>query len=192
MLAEFGIPEGAPVVGQVACFKPQKDPLTFVGVAARVHTAVPEARFLMIGDGDMRPLIEARIAELGLGGVVILTGWRRDVPELFRLMRLSVLTSLWEGLPRVIPQSLAAGVPVVATRAGGSPEAVIEGETGFILEQGDAEGIAEKIIFLLRNEELRRRMGEAGPAAVAKFDIDAMVRAHEEIYTRLLEAREGR
>ena len=192
LLAELGIPQGVPVVGQVACFKPQKDPLTFVEVAALVRAAVPETRFLMIGDGEMRPLIEARIAELGLENSVILTGWRRDVPLLFKLMHASVLTSLWEGLPRVIPQSLAAEVPVVATRAGGSPEAVIEGETGFILEQGDAHGIAEKIIYLLRNEELRRRMGQAGPAAVARFDVDAMVRAHEDIYNKLLEAREGR
>ena len=192
LLAELGIPEGARLVGQVACFKPQKDPLTFVEVAALVRAAVPETRFLMIGDGEMRPLIEARIAELGLENSVILTGWRRDVPLLFKLMHASVLTSLWEGLPRVIPQSLAAEVPVVATRAGGSPEAVIDGETGFILEQGDAHGIAEKIIYLLRNEELRRRMGQAGPAAVARFDVDAMVRAHEDIYNKLLEAREGR
>jgi glycosyltransferase involved in cell wall biosynthesis len=190
--AELGIPADAPVVGMVACFKPQKDPLTFIEAAARVLAEVPKAHFLMLGDGELRPAIESRISELGLQKAVILAGWRRDVPELFKLMSVSVLTSLWEGLPRVVPQSLAAEVPVVVTRAGGSPEAVVDGATGFVCEIGDAHGIAEKIVWMLRNDEERRLMGEAGPASVARFGIDLMVRAHEEIYLKLLAEKEGK
>jgi len=189
LLDELGIPRGAPVVGMVACFKPQKDPLTFVEVARRVHEVHTSARFVMIGDGVLRPRIEERIAELGLEDVVILTGWRKDVPELFRLMRVSVLTSLWEGLPRVIPQSLASGVPVVVTDAGGSAEAVREGETGFVVPQKDAAGMAEKIILLLNDKELADSMGRAGPASVERLDARAMVRAQEELYHRLLKAK---
>jgi glycosyltransferase involved in cell wall biosynthesis len=192
LLTSLGIPAGAPLVGMVACFKPQKDPLTFIEAAAKVHAEIPDARFLLIGAGELRPRIEARIAELGLSQIVVLAGWRTDVPELFKLMSVSVLTSLWEGLPRVIPQSLSAQVPVVVTRAGGSPEAVIEGKTGFVLDIGDAEGIARKIVWLLRNHDQRRAMGEAGPVSVAGFDIDKMVMAHEEIYRKLLAEKEGK
>lgn len=184
--AEFGFPEGAPVVGTVACFKPQKDPLTFIEAAARVHAELPDARFLMVGDGDLRGEIEQAIADKGLDGVVVLAGWRHDVPALFRLMSVSVLTSLWEGLPRVIPQSLVSGVPVVVTDAGGSAEAVREGETGFVLPKRDAEGVAEKIAYLLRNPETAKNMGKAGPASVERFDAPAMVRAHEDLYLKLL------
>ena len=187
--AEFGFPEGAPVVGMVACFKPQKDPLTFIEAAARVHAQVPEARFLMVGDGELRGDIEEGIAARGLEGVVAPAGWRHDVPQLFRMMSVSVLTSLWEGLPRVIPQSLASGVPVVVTDAGGSSEAVVEGETGFVLPKGDTEGIAAKIVYLLRNPEIARNMGKAGPTSVGRFDAPAMVRAHESLYLKLLQEK---
>jgi glycosyltransferase involved in cell wall biosynthesis len=87
----------------------------------------------------------------------------------------------------VIPQSLAAGVPVVVTRVGGSPEAVREGETGFVVEPGDLQSMAEKVKAILRNEELARRLSAAGPAAVAAWDQDKMVRDHEILYNSLLE-----
>ena len=183
----LGIPHGSPVVGMVACFKPQKAPLDFVELAGRIHAEEPRARFLMLGDGALRPQVEERISELELEGIVILAGWRRDVPELIKLMDVSVLTSRWEGLPRVIPQSLSAGVPVVVTRAGGSAEAVREGETGFVIEQGDIEGMTEKILLLLRNPDLAENMGRAGPASVKDWDINGMVRAQEKLYLRLLE-----
>ncbi len=188
---ELGIPRGAPVVGTISCFKPQKAPLDFVELAAHVHVGEPEARFLMVGDGELRPQIEARVHELGLEGVVILAGWRHDVPELLKLMRVSVLTSLWEGLPMVIPQSLSAGVPVVVTRVGGSAEAVREGETGFVCEARDIGAMAERTLHLLRDTEAAAAMGRAGPDSVAAWDVDRMVRDTERLYIRLLEGREG-
>jgi glycosyltransferase involved in cell wall biosynthesis len=188
---ELGIPRDAPVVGTISCFKAQKAPLSFIELAAKVCAEIPAARFLLVGDGELRPQIEAAVREHELQGKVILAGWRHDVPELLKLMRISVLTSLWEGLPMVIPQSLSAGVPVVVTRVGGSPEAVREGETGFVVEPGDIQSMAERVTAILKNEELAKRLSMAGPTSVADWDQDKMVRDHEILYNRLLEEQSG-
>lgn len=187
LATELGIEPETLLVGKIACFKPQKNPLAFVDMAAMVHARMPAVKFLLVGDGALRRPLEIHIKELGLKDSVILTGWRSDVPELLKLMNVSVLTSRWEGLPRVIPQSLAAGVPVAVMRAGGSAEAVCEGETGFVVEQGDIRGLAEKVLQLLRNPELAERMGKNGPESVKEWDIDRMVRAQEDLYSAMLE-----
>lgn len=189
LLTELGIDPDAPIIGNIACFKPQKNPLAFVDVADKVHAQETATRFLMIGDGRLRTEVEQRISKLGLSGIVFPLGWRKDIAELLKLMRVSVLTSQWEGLPRVIPESLSAQVPVVVTRAGGSAEAVIEGVTGFVLEQGDIDGMAEKVLLLVRDIGLAKRMGAAGPESVMDWDIDKMVRAQEQLYLRLLNER---
>lgn len=188
---ELGIPAGAPVVGTISCFKPQKAPLAFVELAAQVSSAEPSAYFLLVGDGELRSQIEAKIRELGLEGKVILAGWRHDVPELLKLMKVSVLTSLWEGLPMVIPQSLSAGVPVVVTSVGGSPEAVDEGKTGFVVEPGDTATQAARVLQILQDSNLAEKMAAAGPGSVADWEQDKMVRDHEELYNRLLEEHCG-
>lgn len=191
LLKELGIESDTPIVGNIACFKPQKNPMAFVEMASRVHAQEPSVKFLMIGDGELRAEVQERISELGISGAVLLLSWRRDIPELLKLLRVSVLTSRWEGLPRVIPESLSAQVPVVVTRAGGSAEAVIEGETGFVLEQGDIDGMVEKVLLLVRNSGLAQQMGAAGPESVMDWDIDRMVRAQEKLYLRLLNEHFG-
>lgn len=183
---QIGIPKEAPVVGKIACFKPQKNPLAFIEVAARINQQKPNVHFVLVGDGVMRPEIEAAISEAGLSSVFHLPGWRRDIAEIVKLFDVSVLTSRWEGLPQVIPESLSAGVPVVVTRAGGSAEAVIEGETGFVCEQGETGYQAEKIMTILSNPELASKMSRNGPESVKAWDIDEMVRAQEKLYQRLL------
>ena len=97
-----------------------------------------------------------------------------------------VLTSRWEGFPLVFPQAMAAGLPAVATRVDGSPEAVREGENGFLIEPGDMDGMAERVLRLLRDEELRRAMGDAGRKRVYAFDIDEMVARQEALYEEMV------
>lgn len=189
LLDSFGFPRDAFVIGSVSCFKPQKDPLAFVDVAAAVHAEAPETRFLLIGDGELRPAIQERIREYGLEKILILTGWRRDVPELLKLLKLSILTSRWEGLPRVIPESLSAGVPVVVTRAGGSAEAVREGETGYVVEHGDWNGMAERILAIVRDPARHREMSARTPESVTDWEVRTMVRRHEALYERLAGGR---
>jgi glycosyltransferase involved in cell wall biosynthesis len=183
---ELGIPPGAPVVGMVACLKPQKAPEDFVEAAARVVGRFPEARFLLVGDGELRPAVEAAVRRRGLQRNMLLTGWRRDVPDLMHLMDVVVLTSRWEGLPRVVPQAMAAGKPVVATAVNGTPEAVADGVTGFLAAAGDVATIADRVARLLADPAMALLMGDEGRRRVSEFDAASMVRLQEELYDRLL------
>lgn len=183
---QLGIPAQARVVGKIACFKPQKNPLAFVEVAAKINRQKPDVHFILVGDGIMRGEIEAAVTKAGLSHCFHLPGWRRDIEQIVKIFSVSVLTSRWEGLPRVIPESLSAGVPVVVTRAGGSAEAVIDGETGFVCKQGEIQYQSEKIIQLLDDPELADRMGAKGPDSVLAWDIDEMVKMQENLYLSLL------
>ncbi|RMG42667.1 MAG: glycosyltransferase family 1 protein [Acidobacteria bacterium] len=187
---ELRVPEGAPLVGMVACLKPQKAPLDFVAVAARVAQAHPTARFVLAGDGELRPEVERAVAAAGLAGRFFLLGWRRDPEIVVGDLDVLVLTSRHEGLPRVIPEAMSAGKPVVATAVDGSPEAVLPGRTGFLRPPGDVEGIAADVSRLLRDPALARRFGRAARLHVRPWDIDEMVRAQERLYLEL--AREAR
>jgi len=182
---ELGIPAGAPLAVMVACLKPQKDPLTFVRLAGRVRAALPESRFLLVGDGELRPAIERARAATGLADALLLSGWRRDIPAIMDAADVVVLTSLHEGLPRVVPEAMAAGRPVVATAVDGTPEAVRHGETGYLMTPGDDEGGARFVIELLRQPDRARALGAEGARRVDEFDIGRMVRQQEELYDRL-------
>ena len=183
---ELGFDPAQPLVGMVACLKPQKNPVDFVRVAGVVAGAVPTAQFLLAGDGVLRPAVEAEARRLGLGGRFRLLGWRRDVPRILPCLDVLVLTSLWEGLPRVFPQAMAAGRPIVAYRVDGAPEAVAEGVNGCLVDPGDVAGAAARIVELLKDPARAQRMGAAGRERVAEFDADLMVRRQEELYERLV------
>ena len=96
-----------------------------------------------------------------------------------------VLTSLWEGLPRVLPQAMAAGRPVVANRVNGAPEAVADGRSGYLVEPGDVAAAADRVVELLGNPAKAEAMGSEGAARVEEFDAGRMVRMQEELYSRL-------
>ena len=184
---ELGLSPGAPVVGMIACLKPQKSPLTFVEVAARVAAKLPDASFVLAGDGELRARVLARAAALGLGGRLHVLGWRRDIPRVMAALDVLLLTSLWEGLPKVLPEAIAAGVPVVATAVDGALDILDDGVNGFLCNPGDVEGMAERVRRLLRDPELRRELAGRARAVLPQFDIDAMVRAQERLYSQLLD-----
>jgi glycosyltransferase involved in cell wall biosynthesis len=186
----LGLSEGHRVVTMVACLKSQKAPCDFVEVARRVRPHAPDAVFLLAGDGALRPEVEERAAAHGLGPAFRLLGWRRDVPQLLRATDVLVLTSRWEGLPRVLPQAMAAGVPVIATAVDGSPEAVQDGVNGFVVPPGDVDGMAQRVLHLLRDPALRQRMGDEGRSRVGEFDIDRMVHQQEALYDEMVAERE--
>lgn len=183
---EIGAGESGPLVVMVSNFKPQKNPLDFARCAARVLKQAPDAWFAVAGDGELRPELEAFLEKERITDRVRLLGWRRDIPEILWSADLLVLTSLWEGLPRVYPQAMAAGLPIVGTNVDGAPEAVADGENGFLVKPGDVETMAERVIQILKYKELRDKMGERGREKVQEFDINLMVRKQEELYERLL------
>ena len=178
----LGLPPAAPLVVQIGNFKPQKAPLDFVRAAAAVAREVPEAWFVMVGDGALRPAAEELASDLGVAGRMVFCGWWDDVPGLLAASRVSVLTSRHEGLPRAAVESLAAGVPVVATAVDGTPEVVRDGCNGFLVAAGDVAGIARRVRALLVDGELHRRLAAAAPQGLEAFDIDHMVRQQEELY----------
>ena len=182
----LGVDTDDPVIAMVACFKPQKAPLDFVRVARIVLNEIGNARFFLVGDGTLRPQIEVLIRKLGLENSVNLLGWRKDIPEIMHSIDLLVLTSLWEGLPRVLPQAMASGIPVVATNVDGSPEVVKNGLNGYLLPPGDVTGMARKVIYLLKNPEVARAMGQRGRTLVEDFDIMKMVNQQEVLYAKLI------
>jgi len=184
--SSLGIPPGAPIAGMVGCLKPQKAPVDWVRVAERVSRRVPSAHFLLAGDGELRGEVEREVSALGLGGRFHLLGWRRDIPKILKNLSVFVLTSLWEGLPRVIPEAMAAGLPVVATRVDGTPEVVCEGETGYLVPPHDLDRMAERVAELLGDPQAARRMGAKARSRLQEFDIEEMVGRQERIYEQLL------
>jgi glycosyltransferase involved in cell wall biosynthesis len=183
---ELGLKPDDPVVGMVACFKPQKAPVDFVEVANRVVKEVPEARFLLAGDGELRGEIEDRIRYFRLEDSVRLLGWRRDIASLIRSFNVLALTSLWEGLPRVFPQAMAAGIPIVATDVDGAKEAVEHGVTGYLVEPHDVQRMAEHIVRLLKDPRKAALMGQRAKERVGEFDSGKMVKQQEELYLQLV------
>jgi glycosyltransferase involved in cell wall biosynthesis len=184
---DLGIGVSSLVVGTVSCFKPQKAPLDFVEVAARVHTAVPSTEFVMVGDGVLMEDVRSLASQKGLEKSFHLLGWRKDVPEVMQAFDVFLLTSLWEGLPMVHAEAMAKSIPVVATSADGSVEAIADGLNGFLAPARDVNGLAEKVVNLLQNSELRKKMGEAGKNSVSpRFTMQRLVSEIGSLYGRLL------
>ena len=181
-LVEWNIPENKVVVGMVACFKPQKSPIDFVDIAARVLGESSDAHFVMAGDGELRPAIEARIREHGIGEHITLLGWQSDMPEVYRNLDLVVLTSLWEGLPCVFSEAMACALPIVATNVDGAREAILDGDNGYLHEPHDIEGMANSVLRLIADPEFRLEMGQRGKSRAMQFDISTSVAALESAY----------
>lgn len=178
----LGVPIGVPMVTQIGNFKPQKAPLDFVRVAADVHGKYPDAWFVMVGDGPLREQAEKLAHELGVSRRMVFSGWWNDVPGLLAATTVSVLTSRHEGLPCSIVESLAAGVPVVATAVDGTVEVVRSENNGLLAAAGDIAGLARSIERLLADPGLRARMAAAAREGLEEFDRDLMVRQQEDLY----------
>jgi len=175
------------LVGIVARLVPIKNHRLFLRAAQVVAEAVPQTRFLVVGDGELREELEAYVRDLGLDGSVLFTGWRRDLPRVYADLDVVALTSINEGTPVSLIEALAAGVPVVATAVGGVPDVVADGETGYLVEAGDVKGLAEAIIELLRSPEKAREMGSAGrEAAYPRFAAQTLIANVEGLYAELL------
>ena len=184
---ELDLPADEVVIGNVGRFSTQKNPLDWVRVAARVGQACPQARFLLVGDGPMRTLVEQALHQAGIAERTTLTGLRRDVPRMLAAMDIFLLTSLWEGLPRVIPQAMAMGLPMVANQADGVSEAIQDGSNGYLCSPGEIEQMAERCIELAHHPLKRQEMGCRGQAyALQEFDLQKMITSLEALYDELL------
>jgi glycosyltransferase involved in cell wall biosynthesis len=175
------------VVGSIANFKPQKAPLDFVEAARLARARDPRLRFVIAGDGELRPAVERAIAASGLSDCVQLLGWRDDVPEVLAALDIFLLTSLFEGLPRTVLQAIAACVPVVATDTGGVAEVVVDGESGRLVPPGAPASAAEAVVALAADAGLRSGLAaKARLRLTEEFDIRLMVRRLEDLYDEVL------
>jgi len=166
---------------------PVKDHPTFLRAAQRVRQAIPEARFILVGGGLLMDKTRAFAKRLGLETDVFFTGNCEHVADLLSISDVCVLSSLAEGFSNSILEYMGASRPVVATNVGGAREAVIEGETGYLVQPGDEETMAARITELLRNPERARAMGRRGREVVEqKFSPAAQLAQTEQLYDRLL------
>ena len=183
---ELWLPHGAPLVGNVAALVPHKGQKHLIEAAGLVVRQVPDARFIIAGDGELRPSLEHQIRHLGLDKHVMLAGFRPDVLSLHKAFDIFVMSSVTEGLGTSILDAMASGKPVVATRVGGIPEVVRDGETGILVSPRDHDAMADAVVRLLKDERLRRRMGAAGESvANAHFSAERMVEETLEVYQRV-------
>lgn len=187
--AMFGLPaDKSPVVTIVANMRhPVKDYPMFLRAARRVHERIPEAVFALAGEGDLMPSLRALAVELGLEQNVHFLGRCDRIAELLFASDVCVLSSKAEGFSNSILEYMGAGRPVVATDVGGAREAIVEGETGFIVPSGDADALATRIETLLHDRDLAKAMGNRGrQVVVEKFSAQAQLVATERLYDQAL------
>jgi glycosyltransferase involved in cell wall biosynthesis len=180
-----GLPAGVPLVGIIAALRPEKNHALFLTAASRVLAQVPEARFVIAGDGPARTEVERLCRDSGLGERVALLGTRQDVAALYRSLDVAVLSShpIVETLPVTLMEAAACGTPAVATAVGSVADVVADGETGFVVPPGDTEVLAQRITRLLADAALRSRMATAARRrAELRFDQRDMVRRYEELF----------
>lgn len=191
---ELGVPRDAPIVAMLARLDRQKGAEDFLDAAARVAARVENACFLIVGGNtfasrdDYRRELEARAQRLGLAGRIVFTGFRLDVPRLLSQVAVSVLPSFSEGLSNTLLESMAAGVPVVATRVGGNPEVVEHGATGWLVEPHDPAALAEAILSILDDPDRAAAFSRrARERVLEQFSLQRMVRETESFYERALD-----
>ncbi|MFO7627080.1 MAG: glycosyltransferase [Candidatus Fermentibacteraceae bacterium] len=189
--AELGLPADCPVVGTVARLAPVKDPLTFLAVASRIHEKLPQCRFVMIGDGPMRPEVERRVDSSGLSDALILAGNRTDVCSLLPAFDVFLITSVSEGLPRGMLESLASGVPVVSTDVGGVSELLTGTANGMICPVGDPGCLAGRVLEILTTPGLSESLLQNVDSDLEPFSAEKMVSDLRTLYNCMAKQRAG-
>lgn len=184
--AEYWLPHGVPVLVNVGALVAHKGQKFLIDAMPLVLREVPDAHLVIFGEGELRPVLEKQVKHLALEKHVLLPGFREDVLSLMKSADLLVMSSITEGLGSAVLDAMAMELPVVGTRAGGIPEAVVPGETGEVVEPGDARELADAIVKLLKDPVRRRAYGEAGRQRVAKqFDVEHLVSDTIAAYRRL-------
>jgi len=175
----------APLVVGIGRLVPQKDPELFVRVAARVAERLPEVRFAFVGEGPLRALVEAAIVQHGLSARFSLPGETRDVAAVLQRATLFWLTSHWEGLPNVVLEALACGVPVVAADVGGTRELVRSGVEGELVADGDVDAFVRHSVELLADGTRRASYGARARERALEFSTQRMVERMVGLYEQV-------
>ncbi len=184
---ELGIGADTPVFGSASVFRRKKGYDFLLAATPRILSVHPSAKLLLVGEGPQEKNLRRRIEELRIEGAVILPGFREDMPRVLNTMDIFVFPTLEEAFPNAIMEAMAMKRPVVASRVGGVPDIVHDGETGYLVEPGDPSAIAEKVSTLLQNQSLREKIGEEGRRFVEKnCSHNIMVHRLEGVYRDLM------
>ena len=185
---EFQIRADVPLIGIIGRLQPQKDHVNFLKAAVQIRQELPDARFLIVGDGPLRDDLESQAQTLGLGSAVIFCGIRHDIPAVLSALSVLVIASRWEGLPVTLLEGLAARRPVVSTSVGGVPNVVIDGESALLVPPENSDSLAKACLKILQNPALAQQLAEHGFECVKnQFSLDAMIGKTLKLYEELLE-----
>ena len=189
---QFGFEVDDPVIATIGNINPLKGYPYFIRAASLIKRSIPKARFLVVGrsNENQQAYFRGLISEtkrLGLEGNLIFTGFRDDIPELLSAIDVVVSSSLTEGLSLAIGEALAATKPVVATAVGGTPEIILDGETGILVPPKDPEALARAVVELLNDPGKAGRLATSGRERVSRqFSLQSCIARHEQIYRKVL------
>jgi glycosyltransferase involved in cell wall biosynthesis len=187
---EMGLAEDIKLVGIVGRIFPIKNHSLFLESAARVSAQEPDVRFVIVGDGVLRPDLERQVRDLGIADRVLFTGWRRDLPRIYADLDTLIVSSDNEGTPVSAIESMAAGCPVVATRVGGLPDLIADERTGRLVPPRDPRALASVILELVRNPAAARELGQNAMEVVRKrFTETRLIGDMDHLYSQLLEEK---
>jgi glycosyltransferase involved in cell wall biosynthesis len=184
--AAFGWPAGVPVIGSAARFRREKGLEVFFEAVRRLAPRFPKLLCVMAGDGEDREGLLRRAAAEGLKDRILFPGFVEDIPRFMRALTLLVIPSLQEGFPYSALEAMAGGTPVIASRVGGLPELIDDGETGLLVPPGDASALAAGIERLLGDEALRRRLAENAARAAGAYGLNHYVDRMAALYRELV------
>ena len=184
---EFQLDSSQPVIGNVAHMADHKGQRYLIEAVPDVLGEFPAAKFVIVGDGELRADLEAWVARLGIEDSVVFAGFRKDVPQILRVFDVFVMSSHLEGLCTSIMDAMATGIPVVASDVGGIPEIVENGANGLLVSAKEPSLLAEAILRLLKNREEAAKFASAGRKTVEeKFTVDTMIEGNIRVYEELL------
>jgi glycosyltransferase involved in cell wall biosynthesis len=183
--AELGLPANSPLIGTVGRLSRQKGYSFLIDAAVRVLAQCPDARFVIVGDGEDAQALRDQARRLGIDGHVLFTGPRTDVEELLAIFNIFASSSLWEGLPTVVMESMAAGIPVVATDIPGTHELAADNAIGWLVPAADEEALGEAILSALRDPARRNACAANALRLVRSFSIQSVAAEYETLYTEL-------
>jgi glycosyltransferase involved in cell wall biosynthesis len=184
---EIGYSDEHKLIGIVGRIFPIKNHALFLDAAARISARERNARFVIVGDGVSRRMVENQARELGIRGLVLFTGWRRDLPRIYADLDLLVVSSDNEGTPVSAIEAMASSCPVVATRVGGLPDLIKDHKTGRLVPPRAPEALANAVLALLHDPQTARELGKNGRASVQhRFTVQRLLSDMDDLYMQLL------
>ena len=188
--AHLGISPDAPLFGAIGRLVVQKNHAMLIRAAAEIVRSLPNARFLVVGDGPLRSELEDQVRKAGLIPAMLFPGLRSDIPAVLSALDVLVFTSKWEGLPRALLEGMATGKPVVATAVDGVTDVMVDGVTGLLTPPDDTEAFVRACLKLIEQPAVRVQMGNAGRSRVLeRYSLDTMLDRTISLYSRFWEAR---